>query len=200
VNVILRKSLVAIRKSPPHSLGVLAKEIEEDPFDVRPVVDKALREGLIKQFNGCFRITPSGSEALEDSGKYTMIDQIQTVPKGFWDIISLLNWREKPDVESVRQILQTDSIKLAMESNEIGVEELKMHIDYLRPIINSETKRRVESETPVFSDNISYGADDCHFMDMPAHLIALGEKDVLNYLNGGVIEFEPVECFLYAFQ
>ena len=64
---ILIKSLKAIKANPPHTLGILAQQIDEDPFAVRPVVDKALREGLIKQFNGCFRITPSGKEELERS-------------------------------------------------------------------------------------------------------------------------------------
>ena len=66
MSVILKKSLAAIKKSPPHTLGVLAKTINEDPFDVRPVIDKALSEGLIKQFNGCFHITPSGNDALQN--------------------------------------------------------------------------------------------------------------------------------------
>jgi len=69
VDKILCKTLEAIQKKPPHSLGVLALQIKEDPFEVRPVVDKAIREGLIKQFNGCFRITPTGIDELRKLGE-----------------------------------------------------------------------------------------------------------------------------------
>lgn len=44
------------------------------------------------------------------------------------------------------------------------------------------------------------GADDTHFMDFPAHLISKGEDEVNKYLNGEVMEWQPVECFAYMFQ
>ena len=69
----------------------------------------------------------------------------------------------------------------------------------MKDLINKETEI-TDLNMNSFEDWVSHGADDCHYMDLPDELIGRGKKEVDNYLNGGLVPYEAIECFQYIFN
>jgi hypothetical protein len=111
--------------------------------------------------------------------------------KEFWTIIKKLNWEKDYNYErcakDLSQLLNNDKNKINQFHEEFYA---------LQENINNETMRRVKNN----SDTGIEGGDDKHFMDFPAHLISKGEDEVDKYLNGELMEWQPVECFAYMFH
>ena len=117
----------------------------------------------------------------------------------FWAIIKLINWGEfsvRPDAIGIAKHCLFNGIN----SHDISLKEFRDIYYSFISTINDETLRRCERGLPSFAPDISHGADDCHFMDLPAHLVGLGKKAVDKYLNGALIDFPVVECLSYMFQ
>jgi len=129
-------------------------------------------------------------------------------PKGFWKVISHINWKNihdrKDNVEIAKQrmlekVCDSNSIDFITDGAKISLQDFQETFDELVSLINDETSRRLEEDLDSFAGGVSYGGDDCHYMDMPAHLIGLGRKAVVDYLNGGLIEHEVSECLSYIY-
>jgi len=129
-------------------------------------------------------------------------------PKGFWKIIKHINWKEIHDrgdnVETAKERMlekvSPQSIDFITDGEGLTLEEFQETYEELKELINDETDRRINAKLDSFAKNVSYGADDCHFMDLPAHLIGLGRKAVTDYLNGGLVKHEVSECLSYIFH
>jgi hypothetical protein len=109
----------------------------------------------------------------------------------FWQILKEARW--DGHVDATRSRLNKALVKHSMSKDEFVV-----LYDIVHNSINMITEARCKANQPCFAKHVMYGGDDCHFMDMPAHLITLGPDAVNKYLNGGVIQFTPMECFDYA--
>ena len=113
----------------------------------------------------------------------------------FWEIIKKLNW--DGDYERCEKDLKNMIDKNIIKNPQQFYDTYKKYLDK----INAETNRRIENEEDCFRVGVSYGSDDCHFMDLPAELIGRGKKEVTKYLKGSYkIPYETRECFTYMFQ
>jgi len=123
----------------------------------------------------------------------------------FWDVISHIDWEgcgydiDEAKRRMLSKVRPPQSIDFIKGSVDITYDEFKNIFEEIVSLINDETSRRVDSDERSFGDGFG-GGDDCHFMDMPAHLIGLGRQAVENYLNGGLVEHEVVECLSYIFH
>jgi len=131
-------------------------------------------------------------------------------PKGFWEIIHHINWKELAenggDTEIARERLlekvnTPQSIRFIKGKDKtITLKEFEDTFDYLTNLIVDEVNNRLEKKKSCFAKGVDCGADDCHYMDMPAHLVGLGRGAVLDFLNGEKIKHEVTECLAYMFQ
>ena len=132
-------------------------------------------------------------------------------PKGFWKVIAYINWKELAelggDVETARarmleKVNVPQSIKFIKGDSidYISLKEFQETFDELTGLIVDEVNNRLEKKESCFADGVSHGSDDCHYMDMPAHLVGLGRGAVLDFLNGKKIKHEVTECLAYMFQ
>ena len=130
-------------------------------------------------------------------------------PKGFWEIIKYINWKElaeqgRGDTDTARERLlekldTPQSIKFITGREEvITYQVFQDTFEELVSLIQDEVNNR--EDKPCFAKGVAHGADDCHFMDMPAHLVGLGRKSVTDFLEGGLVEHEVVECMSYMFH
>lgn len=114
--------------------------------------------------------------------------------KQFWTTIKELEWNGnyKSCSKKLLQIHKNQEINLQ------NFYDKYMHFVFL---INEETNKRIDCNKKCFHDFVNYGADDCHFIDLPGELIGRGEKEVQKYLNGKyLISYEARECFTYMFH
>ena len=118
----------------------------------------------------------------------------------FWGIIAVIDWRticqENKSYKLARNRLLT-SLDETVEYNEKLFKN-----DYYNIVseISKETMERVKSGKSSFAKGVRHGADDTHFMDLPAHLIGLGHNSVDKYLDGELVEYPVVECLSYMFH
>jgi len=131
-------------------------------------------------------------------------------PKGFWKVIEYINWKELAErggntdlarermLEKVNTIQSIDFIK--DKDKNITLKEFRDTFEELTGLIVDEVNNRIEKKKSCFAKGVDCGADDCHYMDMPAHLVGLGRGAVLDFLRGKKIEHEVVECLAYMFQ
>ena len=111
----------------------------------------------------------------------------------FWKIIKHIDWDgcEYDVDEAKRRMLEKvspcNSIDFISDGKLMRLDEFREIFENIVSLINDETSRRVDKGLDSFAKNVDYGGDDCHFMDMPAHLIGRGREAVENYLNGGLI-------------
>jgi hypothetical protein len=113
----------------------------------------------------------------------------------FWKIIKLINWDGdyKRCSETLKELVKNGTIP--------KLKEFKNFYNSIVKAINTETRRRIAEEQDSFEPYVSYGADDTHFMDLPAELIGRGEEEVNKYLSGKyLVPYEARECFSYMFQ
>ena len=86
----------------------------------------------------------------------------------FWKYIKELEWDGDYDKCSnlLREINERDEnfnlVSFYLKFNKIWAE------------INKETTQRIDSGKGSFEQYVSYGQDDCHFMDLPCELIGRG--------------------------
>lgn len=113
----------------------------------------------------------------------------------FWEVIQHIDWDSHYNYNIAKDRLNDFKFQ-----DGCTIEDFEELFDAISSLITEETVRRVENNERVFKEGISHGADDCHFMDMPAHLIGLGSSKVKAYLDGGLIDFEPMECLSYMFM
>lgn len=114
--------------------------------------------------------------------------------KDFWHVIETIKWSINLNVEVSRC-----NMKSALASLE-NYTKIKFEKEFrnLMSVINEETDSRV-FPLGIYKPHVTHGADDSTMLDMPAHLIGLGEDAVNGYLNGGKIGFDPVESLSYIF-
>lgn len=109
----------------------------------------------------------------------------------FWKGIKEINWDDHYDSNLAKVKMLNFCYEKGLDPADFG-----SMFSLLVAKINVHTTKRDK----VFAKGISYGGDDCHFMDLPAHLIGKGNAAVKEYLGGGVINFKPVECLSYMFH
>lgn len=113
----------------------------------------------------------------------------------FWQIIQDLEW--DGDYERCAKVL-LEKIK----TKEIEEpQDFYNHYSRIEALINAETLRRLDNNQRSFEEGVSHGADDCHFMDLPAELIGRGQSEVAQYLEGDYkVPYEARECLSYMFH
>ena len=116
--------------------------------------------------------------------------------KHFWEVIEEINWESHFNYYTARKIL----LKYEKENAGFSLKDFENEFTEMIQEINHVTLNRFKTEELVFAEGIMVGADNCHLMDLPAHLIGLGRQKVMFYLKGGVINFKPMECLSYMFQ
>ena len=126
-------------------------------------------------------------------------------PKGFWEIIKYINWEgldgdwDKARERLLEKLGTPQSIHFIKGSRSctLTYKEFKDTFEELTSLIVDEVNNR--KGKPCFAKGVDHGGDDCHYMDMPAHLVGLGRGAVVDFLNGKLIEHEVVECLSYMF-
>ena len=114
--------------------------------------------------------------------------------KTFWKIIKELNWDGSYKACS-KKLLEKH------KNNEIDLQDFYNQYMNFVFLINQETERRIDNNKECFEAFVSYGADDCHFIDLPGELIGRGQSEVKKYLAGKyLVSYEPRECFTYMFH
>lgn len=113
----------------------------------------------------------------------------------FWKIIKDINWPSDFSISNAKKRMNS-----SLRKHNLTKKEFEDSFRNLRGLINEETSARVDAGKMVFEPGVNHGADDCHFIDMPAHLIGLGQTEVNKYLKGEIIKWEPVECLSYIFH
>ena len=120
------------------------------------------------------------------------LDTLKINPS-FWKVIKHAAWNQDHNVEECQK-----RIVEGLVTYQFSRTDFIKTMDALMALINEETNTRNTEDTEVCEDHVHYGGDDWHFTDMPSHLISLGEQAVARYLNGGLIDFTPVESFIYT--
>jgi len=116
----------------------------------------------------------------------------------FWYIISRIDWDSAIETEDPPETAQKRYFH-AVTSPDEQAQFRRIFYDY-KFKINEETSRRLNQNQAVFAPFVAHGADDCFFMDLPAHLIGRGKAAVQAYLKGELVRECPVECLAYIFQ
>ena len=122
-----------------------------------------------------------------------------TNDKDFWGIIKDIKWKTV-SVTTNPVEKASKNLNCSLTKNKASMDSIENTFQDIVSLINEETKKRCKKNIEVFASDVYHGSDDCHFMDLPAHIIGLGRNEVLSYLNGGLISYEPVECLSYVFN
>ena len=110
----------------------------------------------------------------------------------FWEVIDHLDWNGHFNDDIIRDRLENQTIQV--------IEEFREEFDHLNMVVSGLILYRLKTNTLKMTKGKGRKhSDDYMFMDLPAHIIANGQKYCSNFINkNSPIAFDAVECFGYG--
>jgi len=110
----------------------------------------------------------------------------------FWKVIHLLDWNSHFDADITSDRLLNQTI--------MDIKDFRDGYDNLRHLVSQLVMYRyLNNSLIVNKGKENTYSNDYMFMDLPAHIIANGEKYCNNFINKNTpIDFVAKECFSYG--